>query len=393
MQSGRIITRSTPIARTARVLQLEGLFDMPPAERSEQVWSVDLPLDDRSWSIGLIVGPSGAGKSTVARELLGAHLCAGFEWPDDESVVDAFPPELSIKDITALLSSVGFSSPPAWLRPFRVLSTGEQFRVTMARALAESPDLVVVDEFTSVVDRTVAQIGSAAIAKTVRRRGQRFVAVTCHYDVEDWLQPDWVYQPHLNRFHWRELQRRPPIDLHIERCSVEAWTMFRRHHYLSAELHRCARCFVALWRDRPVVFASVLPLAGFSGRWREHRTVTLPDFQGVGIGLRVSGAVAQIARAATGGRYFSSSSHPAFIAARMRSPEWRLTAKPMMRSAHHGAGHVYGKKWKRPNVRLMASFEFVGAAWPDVDQARALWAESVSAKRITQTAVSVVAAG
>ena len=50
------------IERTPRVLQLEGLFDVPPAERSEQQWSVDLPLDDRDWNIGLIVGPSGSGK-------------------------------------------------------------------------------------------------------------------------------------------------------------------------------------------------------------------------------------------------------------------------------------------------------------------------------------------
>ena len=42
----------------------------------------------------------------------------------------------------------------------------------------------VFDEYTSVVDRTVAQIGTAALAKTVRARGQQFVAVTCHEDVD-----------------------------------------------------------------------------------------------------------------------------------------------------------------------------------------------------------------
>ncbi len=82
---------------------------------------------------------------------------------------------MAIKEITALLSSVGFSSPLAWLRPFEGLSIGERFRVTMARALAETRDLTVIDELTSVVDRTVAQIGSAAIAKTVRRRQPRNV--------------------------------------------------------------------------------------------------------------------------------------------------------------------------------------------------------------------------
>ncbi len=88
--------------------------------------------------------------------------------------------------------ALGFSSPPAWLRPFHLLSNGEQFRVTLARALAEMPELAVVDEFTSVVDRTVARIGSGAISRAVRRSGRRLVAVTCHYDVLPWLEPDWV---------------------------------------------------------------------------------------------------------------------------------------------------------------------------------------------------------
>ena len=87
------------------------------------------------------------------------------------------------------MSSVGFSSPPSWVRPYHVLSNGEQFRVDIARTLSEKPQLAIVDEFTSVVDRTVAQIGSSAIQKTVRRRGQKFIAVSCHYDIVKWLEP------------------------------------------------------------------------------------------------------------------------------------------------------------------------------------------------------------
>ena len=54
--------------------------------------------------------------------------------------------------------------------------------------------LIAFDEFTSVVDRNVARIGSAAVAKAIRGGtiGCRFVAVTCHYDVTEWLAPDWV---------------------------------------------------------------------------------------------------------------------------------------------------------------------------------------------------------
>jgi transcriptional regulator with GAF, ATPase, and Fis domain len=64
--------------------------------------------------------------------------------------------------------------------------------------------LVAFDEFTSVVDRNVARIGSAAVAKAIRS-GQircRFVAVTCHYDIIDWLAPDWIIDMATREFAW-----------------------------------------------------------------------------------------------------------------------------------------------------------------------------------------------
>ena len=94
----------------------------------------------------------------------------------------------------------------------------------MARALCDPAPLVVIDEFTSVVDRTVAQIGSAAVAKAVRRTsGKQVVAVTCHYDVEEWLCPDWVVEMPNGNFARRSL-RRPPIELEVARvhsCRIQ----------------------------------------------------------------------------------------------------------------------------------------------------------------------------
>src|SRR5262249_38679634 len=153
---------------------------------------------------------------------------SSLTWPTSGAVLDGFPETMEPRDVVALLSCVGFSSPPCWLRPFAVLSTGQQFRATLARLLAEAlnerhgmphdagvtagglvatsvaprvpSQPVVIDEFTSVVDRTVAQVGSHALAKAVRQHGLRFVAVTCHEDVADWLQPDWEYRPAEQRF-------------------------------------------------------------------------------------------------------------------------------------------------------------------------------------------------
>jgi energy-coupling factor transporter ATP-binding protein EcfA2 len=383
----------TPIVRSARVAQVEGLFDIPPAEKSCVEWEVRLPLEEKPWQIGLIVGPSGSGKSTVARALFGSQIDAQSSlpaWPEDQSILDGFPQGMPIKEVVGLLSSVGFSSPPAWLRPFRVLSTGEQFRVTLARLLAfgsenrrdklqacpsensrpasslslqENSGLVVMDEYTSVVDRTVAQIGSAALAKTVRQLGRKFIAVTCHEDVEDWLQPDWVYRPATNTFAWRFLQRRPTIQLSISRCRLEAWELFRRHHYLSTRISPFAQAFLATWHGQPVAFSAwIHALLKYGGR-REHRTVTLPDYQGVGIGMAVSAFCAALYKA-LGQRATSTTSHPAFITARLRSSDWRMIRSPSLGS---GKSNIPGLQHAR--ARLTAGFEYVG---PPLDRRLAI---------------------
>jgi GNAT superfamily N-acetyltransferase len=250
------------------------------------------------------------------------------------------------------------------LKPFHVLSNGEQFRVTLARTLAEAPELAVVDEFTSVVDRTVAQIGSAALAKTVRASNRRFVAVSCHYDIEEWLQPDWKYDTASGQFLWRSLRRRPPLAFSVRRVNSSLWKIFRQHHYLSHDLHRSAKCFVAEIDGRPAAFASVIhnPNNG-KGWWREHRTVCLPDFQGVGLGNALSEFVAGM-MTATGKMYRSTTSHPAMIRHRCKSPLWRMTRAPDFGRAPSGSSEITSRlstNWSRPT----AGFQFVGPSNPE----------------------------
>ncbi len=352
------IVRRVGIERTPRVMQLEGLFDVPPAEQMEQRWRVKCQLD-RPWNIGLIVGPSGSGKSTLARELFGSDLSASWAWDEGRALVDNFPGGMGIAEITGLLSSVGFSSPPSWLKPFQVLSNGEQFRANLARTLAEQPELAVVDEFTSVVDRTVAQVASAALAKAVRGGGRKFIAVSCHHDIDEWLQPDWKIEMPAGALVWRSLRRRPALSLSIQRTDGGRWEEFRQHHYLNHELHKGAQCFLGTVNGRAAAFTAVLYYPNAQGGfWREHRTVCLPDFQGVGIGNAMSELVAGMF-IATGKSYRSVTSHPAMIRHRLRSMDWFCDRKPSLNNASNGqacrAAAVY---------RYTASFEFIGKARP-----------------------------
>ncbi len=356
------IILSSIIHRTPRVMQIEGMFDIEAKIKSQTIISLDVPnLNEKQWNVGLIVGPSGAGKSTVANHLFSEQIKAveDMRW-GEAAVIDEFPSAMRIQDVTELLSSVGFSSPPAWLRPYKTLSNGEQFRVSVARLLAEQPSLIVIDEFTSVVDRTVAQIGSHAIAKTVRKRDQKFVAVTCHYDVEEWLQPDWVYQPHTGNFLWRSVQPRPEVSLEVVRSDSSAWVGFARHHYLDHTLNKSASVYVGLINGQPAVICALLHLVHnkVKDAKRVSRIVTLPDFQGIGLAGHFLDAIGGALKEKRTGLYITTS-HPAMIRSLHARESWHMNRKPS-RVAKQGSTSTIKGKMDSSRSRLTASFRYIG---------------------------------
>jgi GNAT superfamily N-acetyltransferase len=292
-----------------------------------------------------------------------------------------------VRNVVELFTAVGFGSPPSWIKPYAVLSNGEKFRCDLARALSiaykdsgcgmqgsgKATDneslppaprilhpLTVFDEFTSVVDRTVAKVSSAAIAKGIRRGHIpcQFVAVTCHYDVAEWLEPDWVLDMATRELSWRCL-RRPAIRLEIHRSRVAAWELFKRHHYLSAGLAPQARCYLATWDGVPVTFCATLPVIAQRGHRRFTRIVTLPDYQGIGIGMRVTEAVAELHRA-EGLRINVTSSHPALVRHCRRSPRWRAVSVKKTGTSRSTTTRFRG--YRSSAGRAVVSFEYVGLA-------------------------------
>lgn len=329
-----------PVHDSFRVRQVAGMFDVPLEEKARRIVAVDVPewlvggSGGPDWRIGLIVGPSGSGKSTLAGQLFGDALWKSAEWPREQAVIDGFG-DVPIQQATGWLTAVGFSSPPSWIKPFHVLSNGERFRCELARALTEAQraaadavdhaarPVVAFDEFTSVVDRQVAQFGSAAVAEALRRGRfrARFVAITCHYDVAEWLQPDWTIDLGAGVFHEVRL-RRPPIRLEIVRCRQRLWRRFACHHYLSGSLSRGARCFAALWRGAAIGFCATVAQIGQRRARRVSRLVALPDYQGLGLGVALLEAVAERNRQ-EGYRVLLTAGHPAVVGHCRRASQWR----------------------------------------------------------------------
>jgi len=316
----------TELVRSARVKQLSGMFDVPASEKLSHRWQGELPIDERDWNIGLIVGPSGAGKSSVSRQLFGEAAALTWGAP---SVCDDFDRKFSIQDVAEICSAVGFNTIPSWMKPYGVLSTGEKFRVELARHLLEGGELVVIDEFTSVVDRQVAHIGCHAVQKHIRKHGRKFVAVTCHYDVVDWLQPDWLLEPATMNFQWRLLRRRPALNVEVARVDHTAWKLFAPFHYLTGELHRAAACYVLFVEGMPASFAGVLhrPHSKVDDIKGVSRLVTLPDYQGLGLAMILADTLGAAHRA-IGNRLHTYPAHPSLVRSFDRSQCWEMHKKP-----------------------------------------------------------------
>lgn len=364
MPSFDIVKESHP-KHSFRIDSVIGTYDLQQSHIVERFQGEITPPKD--WDIGLIVGRSGSGKTTIARELFGAQIIDGFEYTH-ESLLDDMPKGASVNDICMALTAVGFSSPPSWLKSYHVLSNGEKMRCDIARAMLQDNEMFVFDEFTSVVDRNVAQIASYAIQKAIRRKNKKFIAVTCHYDVQDWLMPDWVFNTDDMTFrvlsHEEQKKNRPAINLNIYETKEKEcyWRIFRKHHYLAHSLNKASRVFIAEYNNNVCAFWAVLsfPHPKKKNTFKGHRMVVLPDFQGVGIGGIFSDYIAEMYRK-NGKTLIRTTSNPAMIKSLINSKKW-ITTRHGRASKGGETGVVQNshKKNSTSNARITVSFEYVG---------------------------------
>lgn len=161
-------------------------------------WDLNFILPEK-WSVGLIVGNSGSGKSLISREIFEKVYDKEIVEKKDVPLVEAFGDQ-EIEKIIQALNSVGMGSVPEWITPYNLLSTGQKMRADLAYCLLNDEKIIVYDEFTSVVDRQVAKIISHSISKAFKKTEKQFVAISCHHDIEEWLEPDWVLDMDLKEF-------------------------------------------------------------------------------------------------------------------------------------------------------------------------------------------------
>jgi ABC-type ATPase with predicted acetyltransferase domain len=191
------IVKKSNYEKSFRNESVKNQFDLN-VESIVEHFKGSIDIENKDWSVGVIVGSSGSGKTTIAGEVFGEFK--NFKYDNNKSVLDEMPKNKTTEQITKAFNSVGFGTVWSWLKPYNVLSNGEKMRVDLAYSMLLDDEIIVFDEFTSVVDRTIAKTASYAIQKSIRKTNKKFVAVSCHYDILEWLEPDWVYDTNKKQF-------------------------------------------------------------------------------------------------------------------------------------------------------------------------------------------------
>ncbi len=358
-----------------RAARVKSLFNAESGTNFDLDADLDISLDD-DWQLGVVVGPSGSGKTSIGRAIFGDESWYEPEWPTDKPLIDAIGPDADFNAVTGALSGVGLGCVPTWLRPFQALSMGEQFRATLARLLIDAPEHSVVDEFTSVVDRQIAKFGALAFAKAWRRQKpkKKVVLLTPHYDVLEWLEPDWIYDTGKRTFH-RGCLRRPTFELDIIKTDWRYWPLFEPHHYLKVPKMPASYCYVGTVDGEPVVHMAVgCKNKGSRVEARACRLVVMPEWQGAGVGVRFLNWICENQlHGGEGSRFLFPAttcfhtSHPGLCAALRRMPEWtQISAsthgghKGKSRSSITNSQNIKNKTRKQPEKKAMISAGYGG---------------------------------
>jgi energy-coupling factor transporter ATP-binding protein EcfA2 len=329
---------------TYRAARVKSLFNCDSG--ADFALDADLPLEDADWKIGVVVGPSGSGKTSIGRSIWpDVGIYDGDEgWPTDKPIVDAIAPKGGFDDVTGALSAVGLGSVPAWLRPYHALSNGEKFRAGLARIIAEGKQRVIIDEFTSVVDRQIAKVGAGAFSKSWKRGGGQAVLLSCHYDILDWVEPDWVFDTRTGELQRGSLWRRPKFELEILQTDASYWPMFEPHHYLKLPRMVAAKYYVGFVDGEAVCHIATAPMLEVGGM-RACRMVVMPEWQGAGVGMKFLNEVCRLQFTdanqwsdRTKAVYFHTS-HPGLCAALRRDKRW-VQVSQMMGGGHKGKSAV-----------------------------------------------------
>lgn len=176
---------------TQRVAEVAEAFGVGVDESIEHVVLDNYEFNEE-FDVCYITGASGSGKSSLLRELKQYYNVedVDFDMDSDSAIVDLVGDTLD--EALNLLSVVGLSEARIFVKRPRDLSDGQKYRYQLACMLYKKQNVLCIDEFTSLLDRTTAEVVAYNMQKCCRRNGVKLIVATAHNDLEEFLNPSTV---------------------------------------------------------------------------------------------------------------------------------------------------------------------------------------------------------
>lgn len=322
-----------------------------------------------SWSIGVIYGASGSGKTTLAKQLFGEDI---FRSPldDDQPIINQLPASYNYEQCASILNGIGLTSVPCWVRPVKTLSNGQKARAEAALLMSTANGVSVIDEWTSVVDRTVAKAMSHCVQKFARKNQKQIILLSCHYDIIEWVRPDWVIDCNAQKFMLPQsaeffFEGRDKLEFGIREVSKDTWKQFSKYHYLSDRLPGGKIfCFGLFYGDEQIgfqCFANYTPKRpGQKMIFHSNRTVIHPDYAGLGMGIQLINLTSQHMMEIYAYRIMAKFSSTPVYKAMIKQKCWKhLETKRIMGTMQRGETMQRQSGFRDGGIKTY-SFEFKG---------------------------------
>jgi ABC-type Mn2+/Zn2+ transport system ATPase subunit len=362
------VTLESPAATSFRSQMAANSMDIDVSKKLRHELNITADLLT-PWNVGLIIGSSGSGKTTLAKKMFG-NDCFDFIVDYEKPVIEQFPESWDYEKCQATLNGIGLSQVVCWIRPLKTLSNGQQARAIAALQMGRKGNFVV-DEWTSVVDRTVAKAMSLSLGKHARRTESQIVACACHNDIAEWLDPDWIIDCNTQTYIDRRLlcrgKRREQLKFEIKEIDRKSWRYFSKYHYLSEKLPGGLIKLYGLFHNNEKIgfqcFANYTPYKKALGekiKMHSNRTVIHPDYVGLGLGMRLIEATSFLMRSAGYDVWAKFSSVPV-AKAFDRSNNWSL--KSVQRFTKGGTSSMQRNTGFRNAVKSY-SYHFQGKQIP-----------------------------
>jgi ABC-type multidrug transport system ATPase subunit len=361
------VTLQSPVAKSYRCKRAADSLDIDVEKKAIHRLSVNADIDT-SYNIGLIIGASGSGKTTLAKTIFGDD-CFKSVLDETKPIIEQFPEDYDYETCAKILSGVGLTQVPCWIRPVYTLSNGQKARAEAALLMCKN-GLSVIDEWTSVVDRTVAKVMSHCVQKHARAEQKRIVLLSCHYDVIDWLNPDWVIDCNKGEYVdrrsvWQSHRRSEQLQFTVRETDKNTWRYFSRYHYLSESLPGGHVRYFGLFQGQDqigfICYANYVPFRQVQRLRKEkmimhaNRIVVHPDYAGIGLGILMTNETAKYMSSQNFRVMCKFSSVPVYKAM-TKSPDWRLISLDRQLGVKAG-GNMKRKSGFRENIKTY-TFEY-----------------------------------